>query len=139
MSGHMEQRWGATTVQTDDAPAAVGPYSAGVVAPVGAALLFVSGQLPMDPASGETVQGDLGVQVTRALRNGLAVVEAAGSRLADIVKTTVFVTDLGQFGVVNDAYAAFFGDVRPARAVVEVSRLPRDSAVEVEMIAAVRP
>jgi 2-iminobutanoate/2-iminopropanoate deaminase len=84
-------------------------------------------------------EGDIADLTTRALGNALAVVEAGGSCLADVVKTTVYLTDLSEFGAVNEAYAAFFGEVRPARAVVEVSRLPKDSMVEVEMIAAVRP
>ncbi len=138
MIEHQELRREPTPVSTDRAPAAVGPYSAGVRTPAGASLLFVSGQLPLDPLSGEVVPGGLVAQVTRALRNGLAVVEAAGSSLRDIVKTTVFVTDLSEFAVVNEAYAEFFQDVRPARAVVEVSRLPRDCAVEVEMVAVAR-
>jgi 2-iminobutanoate/2-iminopropanoate deaminase len=127
----------ATSVQAEGAPAAIGPYSAGVRAAAGAAFLFVSGQLPLDPVSGEIVGGGLAAQVTRALRNGLAVVEAAGGGLADVVKTTVYVTDMDSFATVNEAYASFFVDVRPARAVVEVSRLPKDSSVEVEMIAVV--
>jgi 2-iminobutanoate/2-iminopropanoate deaminase len=133
----MSTRARATSVSAPGAPAAIGPYSAGVRAPEGAAFLFVSGQLPLDPVSGEMVEGDLEAQVTRALQNGLAVVEAAGGDRDDIVKTTLYVTDLGRFAAVNEACAAFFAAVRPARAVVEVSRLPRDSSIEVEMIAVV--
>ncbi len=128
---------GATAVHAEGAPSAIGPYSSGVRAPAGATFLFVSGQLPLDPASGQMIEGDLAAKVIRALRNGLAIVEAAGARLEDIVKTTVFITNMDEFATVNEAYASFFADVRPARAVVEVSRLPKDSVVEVEMIAAV--
>jgi len=121
-------------VSTSSAPAAVGPYSAGIRT-TAAELIFVSGQLPLDPTSGEMVTGDADVLVRRALANGLAIVEAAGSSLERIVKVTVFLTDLGSFELVNRAYGEFFGEWRPARSVVEVSRLPRGSVVEVEMIA----
>lgn len=113
MIGHQEQRREPTAVSTDGAPAAVGPYSAGVRTPAGASFIFVSGQLPLDPFSGEIVRGDLGAQVARALHNGLAVVEAGGSSLRDIVKTTVFVTDLSEFAAVNEAYAEFFQTCAP--------------------------
>jgi len=132
----MRESW-ADVVTSDEAPAAIGPYSAGIRVRAGCGLVFVSGQLPLDPQSGETIQGDAGAQVTRALRNGLAVVEAAGSRIGDIVRVTVYVSDMTQFALINDAYAKFFGDWHPARAVVEVSRLPRDCSLEVDMIAVV--
>ncbi len=122
------------TISAAGAPAAVGPYSAGIRTS-GGGLIFVSGQLPLDPSSGAMVEGDAGALVTRALANGLAIVEAAGSALRHIVKVTVFLTDLDTFELVNKAYAEFFGEWRPARSVVEVSRLPRGSALEVEMIA----
>jgi 2-iminobutanoate/2-iminopropanoate deaminase len=121
-------------ISTAAAPAAVGPYSAGIRTS-GGGFVFVSGQLPLDPSSGEMVEGDAGALTTRALANGLAIVEAAGSALRHIVKVTVFLTDLDNFELVNKAYAEFFGEWRPARSVVEVSRLPRGSALEVEMIA----
>ena len=123
-------------VEAPAAPEAIGPYSAGVQAWVGGGLVFVSGQLPLDPSSGQMVEGDVRRLVRQALANGLAVVEAAGSSLREIAKVTVFVTDLDSFGLVNEAYAEFFGDWHPARSVVEVSRLPRNSLLEIEMIAA---
>lgn len=128
----------AKVITTDAAPAAIGPYSVGIQAPAGAGLLFISGQLPLDPASGQKVDGDAGVQVTQALKNGLAIAEAAGSSLQGIVKVTVFLTNLDDFELVNEAYARFFDDWHPARSVVEVSRLPRGSALEVDMIAVLR-
>ena len=121
-------------ISSPSAPAAVGPYSAGIRTS-GCGLIFVSGQLPLDPSSGEMVKGDPAALATRALANGLAIVEAAGSALRHIVKVTVFLTDLDNFEQVNKAYAEFFGEWRPARSVVEVTRLPRGSALEVEMIA----
>ncbi len=122
-------------VRTEAAPQAIGPYSAGIKTSGGGGFIFVSGQLPLDPSSGQMVDGDVTALVRRALANGLAIVEAAGSSLEQIVKVTVFLTNLEDFGVVNDAYAEFFGDWRPARSVVEVSRLPRNSPIEIEMIA----
>lgn len=124
----------AAPIQTAGAPAAIGPYSAGIRTQL-SCLVFVSGQLPLDPASGAIVDGDAGVLVKRALTNALAVVEAGGSSLQQIVKVTLFLTDLDDFELVNKAYAEFFGDWHPARSVVEVSRLPRGSRLEVEMIA----
>jgi 2-iminobutanoate/2-iminopropanoate deaminase len=129
------RRPAAQAVHTEAAPAAIGPYSAGVRTSAGGGLVFVSGQLPLDPLSGQMVEGDVGGLVRRALANGLAIAEAAGSSLEHIVKVTVFLTNLDDFGPVNEAYAEFFGDWHPARSVVEVSRLPRDSPLEVEMIA----
>ena len=121
--------------RTEAAPQAIGPYSPGIQTSGGGGFIFVSGQLPLDPSSGQMVDGDVTALVRRALANGLAIVEAAGSSLEQIVKITVFLTNLEDFGVVNDAYAEFFGDWRPARSVVEVSRLPRNSPIEIEMIA----
>lgn len=123
------------TVQTDGAPQAVGPYSQAVVA---GEWVYVSGQIPLDPATGEMVEGDIEAQAERALQNVRAVLEAAGSSLHDVVKATVFLTDMGEFGRVNEVYARFFGDSLPARACVEVSRLPKDARVEIEAVAVVR-
>jgi 2-iminobutanoate/2-iminopropanoate deaminase len=122
-------------VEATAAPEAIGPYSAGVQAWVGGGVVFVSGQLPLDPSSGQMVEGDVRGLVRQALANGLAVVEASGSSLQQIVKVTVFVTNLDDFGLVNEAYAEFFRDWHPARSVVEVSRLPRNSPLEIDMIA----
>jgi 2-iminobutanoate/2-iminopropanoate deaminase len=121
-------------IETSGAPAAVGPYSAGIRVSAGTGLVFVSGQLPLDPVSGQMVDGDLGSLVRQALANGVAVAEAAGSSKGQIVKATVFLTDLSRSASVNEAYAEFFGEWQPARSVVEVSGLPRNSPVEIEMI-----
>ena len=118
-------------VLTDKAPAPVGPYSQAIVA---GGLVFVAGQLPIDPATGEMPE-DIAGQTRLVLRNVQAVLEAAGVALADVVKTTVFLNDLGQFGAMNAVYATFFTADPPARACVEVSRLPKGALVEIEAIA----
>lgn len=118
-------------VLTDRAPLPVGPYSQAIQA---GTLLFVAGQVPIDPATGDIPTG-IADQARQALANVQAVVEAAGGTLAHVVKTTVFLQDLNEYGAVNDVYATFFTDAPPARACVEVARLPRDVRVEVEAIA----
>jgi len=120
-----------TVVLTDRAPLPVGPYSQAIQA---GTLLFVAGQVPIDPATGDIPTG-IADQARQALANVQAVVEAAGGTLAHVVKTTVFLHDLNEYGAVNDVYATFFTDAPPARACVEVARLPRDVRVEVEAIA----
>jgi len=119
-------------VATVDAPAAIGPYSQGVLAD---GWLFTAGQIALDPRSGEMVGQTAAEQARRALENARAVVVAAGLTLADVVKVTVFLRDLGEFGAVNEVYRGFFAEAPPARSLVEVSRLPRDALVAVEMIA----
>lgn len=120
------------TIATDRAPAAVGPYSQAVVA---GDLVFVSGQIPLDPGSGQLVEGGFEAQVEQVLRNLDAVLSAAGCDRRRVAKVTVFLTDLGRFGEMNAVYERFFGDHRPARAAVEVSALPRGAAVEMEAVA----
>lgn len=119
-------------IATGAAPAAVGPYSQGVLAD---GWLFTAGQIALDPRSGELVGRSGAEQVRQALENARAVVAAAGLSLADVVKVTVFVRDLGEFAAINAVYRGFFGEAPPARSLVEVSRLPKDALVEVEMIA----
>jgi len=119
-------------VETDAAPRAIGPYSQGVLA---GDLLFVSGQIPLDPISGELVAGEFRAEFERVLANVDGVVRAAGCDRRRIVRCTVYVTDLGLFAELNEIYAAFFGDHRPARAVVEVAALPRGARVEMEAVA----
>jgi len=119
-------------VVTGEAPAAIGPYSQGVLAD---GWLFTAGQIALDPRSGEMVGRTAAEQAHRALENARAVVAAAGLTLADVVKVTVFLRDLGEFGAVNEVYRGFFAEAPPARSLVEVSRLPRDALVAVEMIA----
>ena len=121
-------------VQTDKAPKAIGPYSQAIKAN---GMLFASGQVPIDPATGEILQGTIGEQTERVLKNLRAVLEAAGTSLDRVVKTTVFLADMNDFAEMNAAYGAFFTDVAPARSTVEVSRLPKDARVEIDVIALV--
>ena len=119
-------------IQTDQAPAAIGPYSQGITA---APFLFVSGQLGIQPKTGELVSSDFKVQAKQALENLLQIVLAAGYNLNQIVAVDVFVTDLNNFANFNEIYAEYFSEHRPARAVVEVSRLPKDACIEIKCIA----
>ncbi len=121
-------------VTTEEAPAAVGPYSQAVVT---GGLVFVSGQIPLDPRTGSPVGGTFGEQVRRALDNLAAVLRAAGSSCDRVVKVVVYMTDMELFGELNAVYEAFFGDHRPARAVVEVAALPGGMAVEIDAVAEV--
>ena len=122
------------TVHTPSAPAAIGPYSQAVVA---GGLVFCSGQIPMDPSTGELVQGSVAEQTRRVLANLRAVLQAAGSSMEHVVRCTVFLKSMDDFNEVNEVYAEIFGDTRPARAAVEVSRLPKDVDVEIDAIAMV--
>jgi 2-iminobutanoate/2-iminopropanoate deaminase len=119
-------------IQTQSAPAAIGPYSQAVQAN---GLLFVSGQIPLDPATGQLVAGDIRAQTERVLNNLKAIVEATGSSLARVVKTTVYLADLHDFAAMNEVYARFFSADPPARATVGVGRLPRDARLEIDLIA----
>lgn len=122
-------------VHTDGAPAAIGPYSQAVVA---GGTVYCSGQIPMDPATGVVIQGDVTAQTERVLANLDAVLTAAGASRNDVVKCTVFLKSMDDFGAMNAVYGAFFGDHAPARAAVQVSRLPRDVDVEIDAIAVLR-
>lgn len=122
------------TIQTDAAPAAIGPYSQAVVH---GGLVYTAGQIPLDPATGELLQGDIAEQTDRVMRNLSAVLEAAGASLQSVVKTTIFLRDMGDFAAVNEVYGRYFGDHRPARSTVQAARLPRDAGVEIEAIAAI--
>jgi 2-iminobutanoate/2-iminopropanoate deaminase len=119
---------------TSHAPAAIGPYSQAIRS---GNLVFLSGQIPLDPESGHIVEGDAAVQTARVLQNLAAILEAAGSSLEQVLKTTVYLKDLADFAMMNEVYARFFGDCPPARATVEVARLPRNVLVEIDLIAAV--
>lgn len=119
-------------ISTREAPAAIGPYSQAIRA---GNMLFVSGQIPLDPTTGQMVEGDVVAQTERVLDNLAAILAAAGASFANVVRTTVFLTDLGNFGPMNECYGKRFGEKPPARATVEVSRLPRDSKVEIDCIA----
>ncbi|HLS54035.1 MAG TPA: RidA family protein [Tissierellaceae bacterium] len=117
---------------TDKAPKAVGPYSQGVKA---GNIIFTSGQLPIDPETGEMSQADIQEQTRLCLENVKAVLEAAGASLEDVVKVTVFVTDMGQFGQINEIYGEYFSKHKPARSLVEVSKLPLGGQIEIEAVA----
>jgi len=121
------------TIATDKAPAAIGPYAQARVA---GGLLFVSGQLPIDPATGAFAGPDAPTQAARSLTNIAAIAEAAGTSLAKAVKMTVYVTDLSQFKAVNEVYAGFFQAPFPARSTVEVSALPLGASVEIDAVIA---
>ena len=123
------------TVHTENAPAAIGPYSQGVVA---GNLLFTAGQIALDPATGQIVQGDVTVQTERVIRNLTAVLESAGASWADVVKTTVYLQDMADFPRVNEVYGRMIGDARPARSTVQVSGLPRGVLVEIDAVAMLR-
>ncbi|MBI3649860.1 MAG: RidA family protein [Acidobacteria bacterium] len=119
-------------VQTDNAPKAIGPYSQAIIAN---GMVFASGQVPLDPATGELISGTIAAQTERVLENLKAVLEAAGTSLEKVVKTTVFLADLTDFAEMNASYAKFFGAAPPARSTVEVSRLPKDARIEIDLIA----
>ena len=124
-----------TIVSTEGAPAAIGPYSQGVI---GAGLVHCSGQIAMDPATGELVGEDAATQAEGAIRNLQAVLEAAGSSLDKVLKCNVFLVDMGEFAQVNEVYARYFkGDSPPARATVEVSGLPKGALFEIDCVALV--
>ena len=122
-----------TIVSTDGAPAAIGPYSQGVI---GAGLVHCSGQIAMDPATGDVIGDDAATQAEGALKNLQAVLEAAGSSLDKVLKCNVFIVDMGEFAAVNEVYARYFsGDSPPARACVEVSGLPKGALFEIDCVA----
>lgn len=121
-------------VKTDKAPGAVGPYSQAVAIPC-KELLFCAGQVPLDPATQKLVTGDIQVQTRRALQNVQAVLEAAGSNLKQVVKTTVFLTSMADFKAMNEVYAEFFPSDPPARSAVAVKELPLGAQVEIEVLA----
>ncbi len=123
-----------TIVTTPHAPVAIGPYSQAVVH---GGFVFCSGQIPTDPETGVLVEGDVGAQTRRVLRNLDAVLQAAGSGRRRVVKTTVFLCDMNDFAAMNAAYAEFFGDARPARATVAVAGLPKGARVEIDCVALV--
>ena len=122
-----------TVISTEKAPGAIGPYSQAVKA---GSLLFVSGQLPLDPASGQ-FPADVAGQTRQSLTNARNILEAAGSGLDKVVKTTVFLADMNDFAAMNEVYADFFSGAYPARSAVQVARLPKDALVEIECIAEV--
>jgi 2-iminobutanoate/2-iminopropanoate deaminase len=121
-------------ISSERAPKAIGPYSQAVISNGWA---FLSGQIPLDPATNQIVEGGIGVQTERVLENLKSVLEAAGSSLERVVKTTVYLKDMGEFAIMNEVYGRYFANNAPARATVEVARLPRDVRVEIDCIATV--
>ncbi len=121
-------------ISTEKAPKALGAYSQAVVSN---GFAFLSGQIPLDPATGQLIDGDAGAQTARVLENLKAVLEACGSSLGGVVKTTVYLKDMGEFAQMNAVYAEYFPENPPARATVEAARLPRDVRVEIDCIATV--
>lgn len=119
-------------IKTEEAPPAIGPYSQAIA---GNGLIFASGQIPLDPRTGQLVSGDVRVQTRRVLDNLRAVLEAAGSSMDKVVKTTVFLSNLNDFGAMNEIYGEYFRESPPARATVQVAKLPRDAAVEIDAVA----
>ena len=124
-----------TIISTENAPKAIGPYSQAVA---WNGLVYLSGQIPLDPATGQLVEGGIVEQTERVLQNLKAVLEAAGSDLGHVLKTTVFLKDMAEFAHMNEIYGHYFAANPPARATVEVARLPRDVRVEIECVAAIR-
>ena len=120
-------------VSSPDAPKAIGPYSQAVRA---GQLLFLSGQVPLDPASGNMVDGDVAIQTRRVLDNLRAILTTAGLTYSDVVRTTVFLADMNDFGVMNHVYGTYFSEPYPARSTVQVARLPKDARIEIDVIAA---
>ena len=121
-------------VSTENAPGAIGPYSQAIKT---GSFVFCSGQIPIDPATGEFVSSKIAEQTEQVLRNLNAVLEAAGATLNDVVKTTVFLADMGDFAVMNEVYGKFFSENKPARATVQAARLPKDARVEIDCIAVI--
>ena len=119
-------------VSTAAAPAAIGPYSQAIRA---GSLLFVSGQIPLDPATSTMVEGDITVQTHRVLRNVAGILEAAGSSFDRVVRTTVYLADMNDFAAMNDVYGTYFTSPAPARATIQAARLPKDARVEIDVIA----
>jgi 2-iminobutanoate/2-iminopropanoate deaminase len=119
-------------ISTDNAPGAIGPYSQAIKT---GGMVYCSGQIPIDPVTGEFVSNDIAEQTEQVLKNLTAVLEAAQTSLANVVKTTVFLADMSDFAVMNEVYGRFFSENKPARATVQAARLPRDAKVEIECIA----
>jgi 2-iminobutanoate/2-iminopropanoate deaminase len=120
------------TISTDDGPKAIGPYSQAIKAN---GMVFLSGQIPLDPATQQLVAGDVAVQTERVLQNITGILRAAGSSIAQVVKTTVFLKNMNDFAAMNEVYGRHFTDEPPARSTVEVARLPKDVLVEIDVVA----
>ena len=125
---------GKKVIQTDKAPKAIGPYSQAIQVEN---FLFLSGQIPLDPKTGELVNGDIRKQTQQVLENIKGILESQGLRMENVVKVTIFLKDLGNFNLVNEIYAIYFPSFPPARSTVEVSKLPRNAEIEIETIAVI--
>ena len=125
-------KMGKRVIQTEKAPKAIGPYSQAIQA---GNLLFLSGQIPIDPTTGELVKGDIREQTRQILENIKGVLESQKLRMEDVVKVTIFLKDIGNFNQVNEVYSTYFTSSPPARSTVEVAKLPRDAGIEIEAIA----
>ncbi|MCI0697808.1 RidA family protein [candidate division KSB1 bacterium] len=125
------------TIKTPNAPAAIGPYSQGIKTSVGK-IIFTAGQIALDPAAGRLIEGDIAAQTRQALDNVKAILTTAGASLENVVKTTVFMADLGEFAAMNEVYGEYFPANPPARSTVEVKALPRGAKVEIEAVAVVQ-
>jgi 2-iminobutanoate/2-iminopropanoate deaminase len=124
-----------TIVSTKNAPGAIGPYSQAVITPQG--VVYTSGQIPIDPSTGTIIAGDIKAQTTRVMENLKAILEASGASMDRVVKTTVFLADMGEFTAMNEVYGSYFTANPPARSTVQVARLPRDVRIEIEAVALV--
>jgi 2-iminobutanoate/2-iminopropanoate deaminase len=122
-------------VATDKAPKAIGPYSQGIRA---GNLLFVSGQVPIDPATGALVEGDIATQTHRVMRNLAAILEAAGASMDHVLRCTVYLADMNDFAAMNEVYGSYFSQPAPARATIQAVRLPKDARVEIDLIAEIK-
>lgn len=122
-------------VETANAPAAIGPYSQAITAN---GFVYTAGQIPLDPATGELVEGDIGTQTKRVMESLKAILEQAGASLQTVVKTTVFLKSMDDFAAMNTVYAEYFGEHKPARSTVQAAKLPRDVNVEIEAVALVK-
>ena len=121
-------------IATSNAPKAIGPYSQGVLA---GDFLFVSGQIPIDPKTNQIIEGDIALQTKQVMENIKGILESAGASMNNVVKATLYIKDMDEYGRINEVYSAYLGNVQPARSTVEVKRLPKDVRIEIDVIALV--
>lgn len=122
-------------IYTEKAPQPIGPYSQGILVENPSKILFISGQIPINPETGELIKGDIKEQARQAIENLIAVLEAAGAKVKDVAKVNVYLDDINDFGEFNKVYEEYFGKSKPARAVVQVAKLPKNVKIEIEAIA----
>ena len=121
-------------IATNNAPKAIGPYSQGVLA---GDFLFVSGQIPIDPKTNQIIEGDIALQTKQVMENIKGILESGGASMNNVVKATLYIKDMDEYGRINEVYSAYLGNVQPARSTVEVKRLPKDVRIEIDVIALV--